>query len=290
MLKRKLFCCVVSLVLFFAHTSWAQLTIATNGSVGIGTDNPESHSKLHVLHNDYHAGYFTSNKDCPYSSNTKVIRAEYTGSIYSSNPIAVYGKSNQAASHGYGGYFEGGSIGVYGRAIISGYGTRYGVYGYAYGGSYNRGIYGSAPISTNSYAGYFNGNVYVTGTVTEGGSSLRIKKDVKVLDSVLPKLIKLKAKSFKYKEDEDINFDEGTQFGFIAEELEEEFPDLVLDHEHIVHHPEEVGEEGPIKEGKEEPEVVTYKVIKYSQLIPILVQAIQEQQEEIEELKKEMGK
>jgi hypothetical protein len=126
----------------------------------------------------------------------------------------------------------------------------------------------ATPYGTG-YAGYFNGNVYVTGTITSDGSDFNIKEDIKPLNTVLPKLMKLKAKTFRYKEVNDINFVKGTQYGLIAQELLEVFPDLVEEHKHVV--------DDPNKMKREEPEIVTYKVIKYHQLIPILVQAIQKQ-------------
>ncbi|MBO8131769.1 MAG: tail fiber domain-containing protein [Candidatus Marinimicrobia bacterium] len=180
----------------------------------------------------------------------------------------------------YAGY---GSFGIYACGIGYNAYYNYGIYTNAIYGNSAYGIYATARYASNkNYAGYFVGNVYVTGELIEGGSDFGIKEDVKVLDSVLPNVMKLKAKTFKYKKVKDINFAKGKRYGFIAQELEEVFPDLVVEHQHVVIDPE--------KKDEGEPEVVTYKVIKYSQLIPILVHAIQEQQQQIEELKKEMGK
>ncbi|MBN1186453.1 MAG: tail fiber domain-containing protein, partial [Bacteroidales bacterium] len=68
----------------------------------------------------------------------------------------------------------------------------------------------------------------------------------------------------------------GRHYGFTAQELEEVFPELVSTEAH------------PPEDEKGEP--LIYKSINYIEMIPILTQAIQEQQEEIEDLKKELGK
>ncbi|PLX25969.1 MAG: hypothetical protein C0599_00015 [Salinivirgaceae bacterium] len=65
---------------------------------------------------------------------------------------AVWGEAVTASCSGYG---------IYGYATVTGTGTRYGVYGYASGGA-------------TAWAGYFSGNVEVTGTVTKSNSAIKI--------------------------------------------------------------------------------------------------------------------
>ncbi|MCP4708422.1 MAG: hypothetical protein GY869_07350, partial [Planctomycetes bacterium] len=50
----------------------------------------------------------------------------------------------------------------------------YGVYGKAKSNNKNYGIYGEASGGTENYAGYFNGDVHVTGTLSKGGGSFKI--------------------------------------------------------------------------------------------------------------------
>ena len=64
-----------------------------------------------------------------------------------------------ASSSGYGGSFKGGYIGVYGLASGSS-GSNYGVY--------------AQTNSASGYAGYFVGNVTVTGTLSKGAGSFKI--------------------------------------------------------------------------------------------------------------------
>jgi hypothetical protein len=72
---------------------------------------------------------------------------------------------------------SGSDYGVYGEAASSGTGISYGVYGYAsgVGSGAKYGVYGStASGSGTRYAGYFYGNVNVTGTLSKGSGSFKI--------------------------------------------------------------------------------------------------------------------
>ena len=53
-------------------------------------------------------------------------------------------------------------------------GTNYGVRGGARNGTTNYGVYGYATGGTTNYAGYFNGNVHVTGTLSKAAGSFKI--------------------------------------------------------------------------------------------------------------------
>jgi hypothetical protein len=97
----------------------------------------------------------------------------------------VWGTSN---SNGTGLIATGGYRGVHGEVTVAsntyGYavygnaegnvGYKRGVYGRATGDGSNYGVYGYASGGTTTYAGYFNGNVNVTGTLSKGGGSFKI--------------------------------------------------------------------------------------------------------------------
>lgn len=167
------------------------------------------------------------------------------------------------------------------------------MYGRLYGDNNGAGIYGTLYSETGipgKYAGYFYGNVKVTGnlwasSITE--SDRRLKENIESLrnrEKSLEKIMRLNPVKYELK---DHRPDFGTtapsdtvttpqiiepellnreHFGFVAQELEVVYPELVY-----------TDGEGVMG-------------INYTQLIPILVQAIQEQQAEIEELKRELGK
>lgn len=198
----------------------------------------------------------------------------------SSDKIAVYGKSKPVAYYGVGAQFEGGYRGVRGYADMSGTGSRIGGYFIgSNGASTNYGVYASAsgPTGSTNYAGYFSGNVYVTGTVTQG-SDERLKLNIKDLGSSLDKIRKLKPKTYNLRNDMPAvtgSLAEGTRTGFLAQELREVFPEMV--------------KAVPVMTGGSKDDKAagteTSLSVNYIELIPVLVKAIQEQQAQIDDLK-----
>jgi hypothetical protein len=148
----------------------------------------------------------------------------------------------------------------------------------------NYGIYTTAANGTNNYAGYFDGDVTVTGTFTNP-SDIGLKSDVNDLNGALTILNKLHPVSYFYdkKENKYIKLPENLQYGFIAQELEKVIPDLVKVQVHPVRtvNPD-------IAENAAMPDKITYKGINYIGLIPLLTKGIQEQQTEIDQLKVEI--
>lgn len=91
-------------------------------------------------------------------------------------------------------------------------------------------------------------------------SDRRLKKDIKPFSNVLASLTKLQAYTYRMKDATD---DSPVSVGFIAQDVEAQFPDLVVE-----------------KNG--------YKSICYDHFTVLSVEAIKEQQEEINSLKKEV--
>jgi hypothetical protein len=110
---------------------------------------------------------------------------------------------------------------------------------------------------------YVQGSAFATGTWSS--SDLRFKKNVSPIDNALSGIMKIRGTSFEFRNDEfkDYQFDEGTQFGFIAQDLEEVFPEVV------------------------KTELNGYKSVNYNGMIPVLLEAIKEQQKSIEQMKTE---
>jgi trimeric autotransporter adhesin len=115
------------------------------------------------------------------------VTARYTGGIVA-DYIGLRAESKPADYYGVGGSFEGGWIGARGMVhptgsggyagllgeVSGGTGNNVGVRGIATGGVTNYGLYCSASGGTN-YAGYFEGNVSVSGNLSVTGSkSFRI--------------------------------------------------------------------------------------------------------------------
>ncbi|MGB1038593.1 MAG: tail fiber domain-containing protein [Bacteroidia bacterium] len=143
--------------------------------------------------------------------------------------------------------------------------------------STNVGVYAVGDSATTSYAGYFVGDVNYTGTLTNV-SDRKLKYDISSLNNATSLLKRLEPKSYYYKQDGEagyLNLSEGLQFGFVAQELEEVLPNLVK-------------EQVQPKKFKSD-EKITYKAVNYTGLIPVLTQALKEQQELIEQLEKRIS-
>jgi hypothetical protein len=194
--------------------------------------------------------------------------------------IGVYSNSRIADGYGYGVYGIGGYRGVYGSGNGGTYtGSVIGVYGNASGTTGNRyGVYGSASGGTFNAAGYFPGQVWASSYHII--SDRKVKTNLAPVTNLLERLMKLKPSTFEYKSGEYKNWGltKGKQFGFIADEVKQVFPELV---EEAVH-PAEFGEDKTIVLHPEEK----YEGINLVGLIPVTIASVQEQQKLIEEHKK----
>jgi len=126
-------------------------------------------------------------------------------------------------------------------------------------------ITGNVGIGTTlppAYRLHVVGNVYANNFITP--SDQRWKTNIKPIQNALDNVLKMQGVTYYWKVDEypDKHFPEGEQVGFIAQEIEKVYPQVVLTD----------------KEG--------HKSVDYSKLTPVLVEAIKEQQKIIEELQK----
>jgi len=99
---------------------------------------------------------------------TRVVSAGVIGTGYE-DAIAFWGHSIPSDS-GSGYAYKG----VEGSATGDCSGINHGVSGFAWGGFSNFGVYGEAGGGTSNYAGYFVGDVHLTGTLTGGTKSFKI--------------------------------------------------------------------------------------------------------------------
>lgn len=137
------------------------------------------------------------------------------------------------------------------------------------------GVYGSSNTSLpstwnlGSFAGYFDGDAKVTGSLTAASvstsSDIRFKDNISDIESsVLKSLASLRPVSYTFKRESMIYLNEGeeerTHYGFIAQDVKEILPDIV-------------SEDG-----------AGYLSVNYVELIPLLIQAVKQQQSQINEL------
>jgi len=161
---------------------------------------------------------------------------------------------------------EGGSIAPNGAAYQA-----YGVVGWA--SCNGDGIY------CTRYAVYAGGDLAYTGSLL-GPGDLSLKGSLAPADQALPKLLALEVVSYEHVRNEEfahMNLPEGQQVGFVAQQVAEVLPELVVE---AVHPPAR----DPLDRSRD-ADPIRYLALKQVELIPYLVKALQEQQAEIEALK-----
>ncbi len=199
-----------------------RMTITSAGNIGIGTTSPSA--KLHI-----HAG----NIQIGQATSTILEATDGNASTYLEGSIA-YGsrlRSNLDISLSPGGtesmrLTSAGSVGI---------GT-------------------TTPSSTCNASAKLcvNGNIYAQTTLLT--SDIKFKKNIKSIENALEKVEKLKSVSYDWRVEEfqDKSFEKGIQYGFIAQEVEKIFPELVSTSD------------------------IGTKSLKYNGIIPFTVKAIQE--------------
>ena len=126
---------------------------------------------------------------------------------------------------------------------------------------------------------YFRGNVIATGNVTAYGSASdkRLKKDIIKIDNAIDKIKSVSGYEFAWNENAPQDKQDKREFGVIAQEVEEAGLDkLVFEYTRPV--------SGTDEETKDLPDE-KWKAVHYDKFVPILIEAVKEQQEQIEELK-----
>lgn len=186
------------------------------------------------------------------------------------------------------------SIGVFGSGGNGYNGRNFGVIGYLSGYKYGAGIYGTIYSSLNvdipgTYSAYFYGDTKVTGTMYAGNvvntSDIRLKENIESVSnkegevSFLDKIMNVDVLEYNLKDrtselfsDSEITDEKVIKFiakekakrhfGVSAQELQTLFPNLV-----------EEGQDG-------------YLAVNYIELVPVLIRAMQELKQELDETRK----
>ncbi len=96
-------------------------------------------------------------------------------------------------------------------------------------------------------------------------SDKRLKENVKNIESPLEKLNKINGVEFDWIKKEGVHGNKGHDVGVIAQEIEEVLPEVVTTRDN------------------------GYKAVKYEKIVPLLIEAIKEQQQQINELKEKLN-
>lgn len=271
----------------------AQLLVDENGKTGVGIETTNTLNSQLTVNSLGESGVTMYVNSQDYTG-LKINRTTSSGSGY-----GIYVTSRPSGFENYGIYGRSvltsgtrtaySSFGVAGVANGANNGYNFGVAGFV-DEVYGAGVFGSSSASlggisvSGRYAGLFHGDVYVTGTVSTGTlltpSDYRLKNEIKSLSNdCLDKVLGMNIVEFKYKQrestvageqnmtkekkaswyDEDSPFLKNKHYGFIAQELKEIYPDLVVE-----------GKDG-------------YLGVNYIEIIPLLVRSIQELNAKVEQ-------
>jgi hypothetical protein len=289
----------------------SRLSVASSGNVGVGTIDPEeavhvsssSTQATNVLIQNtsssgprmylsnfgstgaglYWPGLDSANTSSLFGANLFVLRAT-NGLAFSGSGTAEHMRITPDGNVGIGtNPFQGKlqvdsgaqSAGIYvtnsgtgGRAVVgigSGMGSS-GVWGIGPDGIHGESITGNAVhgVSTIGFAGYFDGIVHVEGCISATNiscpSDARLKDNITPLSYGLPEILRLRPVTWQWK---DATRTE-PKLGFVAQDVEPVLPEL------IIHNADNKGALG----------------LNYMGLVPVTINAIQQQQAQIEDQRK----
>jgi hypothetical protein len=112
---------------------------------------------------------------------------------------------------------------------------------------------------------YIPGNLYVDGHIVSP-SDIYLKENIENLSKDISiNLMNIRPTQFVFKKD----IQKKLHYGFIAQEFEEHFPELVT--------------------SKIDKDIANLKAINYLEMVPLLVHQIQKMQKEIDELKEQIN-
>lgn len=266
-----------------AIVCFAQIQVASNGNVGIG-DTLTTDKKVFVSTDGaYDAGIYSYIKSSQQWGFALHAQAEFSYD----RQIAIRGYAGNATPAA-----SGRSYGVMGVAGNRTSGYNYGLYGGLQGTNYGAGVYGTTSDQVSRingrYAGYFNGDTYVTGILTAGQlttlSDARYKSNIQQINSAaLTKIAALNPVQYTMAtgsaialanteqsdtastmtmttSNEDLAPANKIHYGLLAQEVKELYPELV--------HEDAAG----------------VMSINYTELIPLLIQAVQDLSEQVSTL------
>jgi len=262
---------------FTSTSSTLVATMTNDGKTYFGTPLTTNETKVGINYGDVgstRAGLTLENVSTVNAYLATGIKSINSAGGYRKIGVDIQGTSTAGAVYENTGVnirLNGGYLNSGVTAIVTGSdnGTTYGVYGSISGTGtttptgFGAGIYGRASTNPNRYAGYFNGNVFTTGLYLS--SDKKLKQSIKNEENVLEKLAQLDAVTYTFKPNEQLNLPKGLQHGFLAQNLEEVFPELVSTIKKPIFD----------KENKE-VDVYEYKSVNYIGMISVLTSSIKE--------------
>ena len=219
----------------------------------------------------------------------------YAVNGYTSDGVCIYGEDNDGGigvSANVSGTNTNRPTGVNGYDIS---GRGYGVVGISNDSPATRGWIGVQGIesTTTNFAVLSAGDFgYTAGIVNL--SDVRLKKNIKPLNNALGLIEQINPKTYdmKWEEYKTMGLSREPQMGFIAQELETILPSLVSDKKmplnDNIYSKEELKQNPELS--KKQGNDIDVKMVNYVQMVPLLTQAIKEQQEIIKSLEARIKK
>jgi hypothetical protein len=164
---------------------------------------------------------------------------------------------------------------VAGAALQGSSENNYGMKAYSV---YNNALF-AYTYSSNHYAGYFAGNVFSEGSYQ--GSDQKLKQNIHDFTSAMNIINQLKPKQYQFRQDGNyklMNLPEGIHYGLIAQDVEKVLPNLVKDSKF-----ETRMAQLPVNDEDTKSETIEFKALNYTELIPVIIKGMQEQQTTIQE-------
>jgi hypothetical protein len=143
------------------------MTVDTNKFFGIGTQEPDYKMEISASGQKNNAVFVVNNQNGSLFPGPAFETYGIWGSASSDDTERKYGIIGHAIGN------QGDCYGIKGEA--KGTEKNYGVYGYAENGMQNYGVYGTAGTGRlGNWAGYFEGDVHITGNLSKGSGSFLI--------------------------------------------------------------------------------------------------------------------
>lgn len=281
--------------LFMWNTLHAQIHVVSNGNVGIDLTNPSAKLDISNVGNAANWNVRSINN---YTGSAQKIGLYNictntgTGSKYGIYNLTTSPSSTSQLIRGIYSetrtYSDGISTGNYNYLIsMGGNAQRFGSYDFVECDANNDGtghrialaaiVSGNCATST-AWSALLVGNASLFGSLFQVSDESK-KQDIETFDHAIDIIERLKPRTYYFIEDENLSLPTEKQFGFLAQDLESVLPNLVKEAP-VFSTPERRGGEGELSD----PEFEGYvKSVNYVGMIPVLVQAIQEQQTLIEQ-------
>ncbi len=185
-----------------------------------------------------------------------------------------------ATAYGHPAGITSANYGLYSRAIDRST-VSYGIFSSSHTVSpINYGIFATVTGGSSNFAGYFQGNVHVTGQISSTNGTVitsdqQFKTNVQNLTNAMDILNDLQPKTFNYDTTNfaDFNFESDQQMGLVAQDVEQVLPTIVSNHIRPAQYD---------SLGMEIAPQINFKGVEYEELIPLLIAGAQEQNDVIE--------